>query len=113
MKKMLEGRTILILGVGPSLGRSTALMCADEGANVALAARSQGVLDEVSREVAGRGGASIALQVDMNRAEDCKRLVAEAVARFGRVDGLVSVAHMAEDNKTITECEDDLSNWRP
>jgi NAD(P)-dependent dehydrogenase (short-subunit alcohol dehydrogenase family) len=113
MKKMLDGRTVVVLGVGPSLGRSTALMCADEGANTVLAARSQAVLDEVSREVAERGGASIAYITDMNEAEDCKALVAAAVARFGRIDGLVTVAHAAEDNKTITQSEDDLSNWRP
>ncbi|RYD94164.1 MAG: SDR family NAD(P)-dependent oxidoreductase, partial [Sphingomonadales bacterium] len=113
MRKMLEGRTILVLGVGPSLGRTTALMCADEGANVVLAARSQPVLDAVSAEVAERGGASVARITDMNEAGDCKALVADAVERFGRIDGLVTVAHAAEDNKTITECEDDLSNWRP
>ena len=113
MRKMLDGRTILVLGVGPSLGRATALMCADEGANLALAARSQPVLDEVSREVTARGGSAITRITDMNDAGDCKALVAETVARFGHIDGLVTVAHAAEDNKTITESEDDLSNWRP
>lgn len=113
MKKMLEGRTIIVMGVGPSLGRSTALMCAEEGANVVLAARSTTLLDEVASELAGKGGTSISVAADMNDAEQCKRVVAEAAARFGRVDGLVSVSHRAEDNKTITQCEDDLSNWRP
>jgi NAD(P)-dependent dehydrogenase (short-subunit alcohol dehydrogenase family) len=49
----------------------------------------------------------------MTKAADCKRLVEEAVSRFGRVDGLVTVAAMPEDNLLITECPDDLSNWRP
>jgi NAD(P)-dependent dehydrogenase (short-subunit alcohol dehydrogenase family) len=113
MRKMLDGRVIIVMGVGPSMGRATALMCAEEGAAVALAARTRETLDSVAQEVGARTGTSIALPTDMNNAEDCKRLVAETVARFGRVDGLVSVGHRAEDNKTITECADDLSNWRP
>jgi NAD(P)-dependent dehydrogenase (short-subunit alcohol dehydrogenase family) len=88
-------------------------MCAEEGAVVALAARTRETLDSVAREVAAKTGTSIAVETDMNNPEHCKRLVAETVARFGRIDGLVSIGHRAEDNKTITECADDLSNWRP
>jgi NAD(P)-dependent dehydrogenase (short-subunit alcohol dehydrogenase family) len=95
------------------MGRATALMCASEGANVVLAARSREQLDEVSREIAGQGGTSLSVVTDMTDVAACKRLVEEAVARFGRVDGLVTVAALPEDNKLITECEDDLSNWRP
>jgi NAD(P)-dependent dehydrogenase (short-subunit alcohol dehydrogenase family) len=42
MRMMLEGRTVIVLGVGPAMGRATALMCAREGANVVLAAYAEG-----------------------------------------------------------------------
>jgi len=80
---------------------------------VVLAARSRKQLDIVSSEIAEMGGAAHPVVVDMTKAPDCRRLVVEAVERFGRVDGLVTVAAMPEDNLLITECEDDLSNWRP
>jgi NAD(P)-dependent dehydrogenase (short-subunit alcohol dehydrogenase family) len=110
---MLEGRTVIVLGVGPAMGKATALMCVQEGASVVLAARKAEQLDLVAGEIEHMGGASLAVPTDMTRASDCQRLVEEAVARFGRVDGLVTVAAMPEDNLLITECPDDLSNWRP
>lgn len=113
MKMMLAGQTIIVAGVGPAMGREIALMCVEEGAAVVLAARSQEMLDSVAGEVADKGGASLSVVTDMTKAEDCKRLVAETVARFGGVDGLVGVGYRHHDNKILTEAEDDLSNWRP
>ena len=113
MQKLLEGRTVIVLGVGPAMGRATAIQCAQEGASLVLAARSGEQLDIVSNEIEEMGGSAHSVIVDMTNAPDCRRLVVEAVERFGRVDGLVTVAAMPEDNLLITECEDDLSNWRP
>lgn len=31
MRRMLEGRTVIVPGVGPGMGRATALLCAEEG----------------------------------------------------------------------------------
>jgi NAD(P)-dependent dehydrogenase (short-subunit alcohol dehydrogenase family) len=109
---MLEGRTIILSGVGPSLGLSSALMCTEEGANVVLAARTKATLDSVAEEVAAKGGTSISVVTDMNKSADCKRLVAETVARFGRVDGLVAIGYRIND-KMLTECDDDLNDIRP
>jgi NAD(P)-dependent dehydrogenase (short-subunit alcohol dehydrogenase family) len=113
MHKILEGRTIVVLGVGPAMGRATALMCAEEGAAVVLAARRGDQLHEIAEDIAVRGGRALRVPTDMTDASDCKRLIDRAVEHFGRVDGLVTVAAMPEDNLLITECPDDLSNWRP
>lgn len=113
MRRMLEGRTIIVLGVGPGMGRATALLCAEEGASVVLAARSHRQLDALAREIEEKGGAALSVPTDMTDASDCRRLVEQAVARFGSVDGLVTVAALPEDNLLITECPDDLANWRP
>jgi NAD(P)-dependent dehydrogenase (short-subunit alcohol dehydrogenase family) len=95
------------------MGSATALSCSEEGASVVLAARGQDQLDSVARQISEKGGSSLSVVTDMTKAADCRRLVRETVARFGRVDGLVTVAAMPEDNFLITECPDDLSNWRP
>ena len=113
MRRMLDGRTIIIMGVGPALGHATALMCTDEGAAVALAARTPAQLGRVAMEVAAKGGSSISVPTDMTRLEDCKRLVEQTVERFGRIDGLVSIGYRPDDNKMLTESEEDLANWRP
>lgn len=112
MPKLLQDRVVIVLGVGPSLGHSTAMMCTEEGARVVLAARGQEMLDTVAGEVTARGGDAHTVAMDMTNAADCKRLVAETVERFGRVDGLVCIAYKHHDSKLITESDDDLANWR-
>jgi NAD(P)-dependent dehydrogenase (short-subunit alcohol dehydrogenase family) len=113
MRKLLQDRVVIVLGVGPALGRATALACAEEGAKVVLAARSDAKMGEVADEIAAIGGSSISIATDMTSADDCNRLVSEAVAAFGRADGLVCVAYQHHDNTTITDCPSDLANWRP
>lgn len=113
MRKMLEGRTVILLGAGPSLGHAAAHMCTEEGAAIVLAARSSDFIEGLAREVDEKGGQALPVVADMNKAKDCQRLVKETVERFGRVDGLVAIGYRPDDNKTITEAEDDLSNWRP
>jgi NAD(P)-dependent dehydrogenase (short-subunit alcohol dehydrogenase family) len=113
MQNLLQDRVIIVVGVGPALGRATALACANEGAKVVLAARSDAQMAEVADEIAANGGTSLSIKTDMTRPEDCKRLVAQAVAEYGRLDGLVCVAYLHHDNSTITDSPDDLANWRP
>ena len=113
MQNLLQDRVIIVLGVGPALGRASALACAAEGAKVVLAARSEAKMAEVADEIAAKGGTSISVAADMTSAEDCQQLIATAIDAFGRVDGLVCVAYRHHDNTTITDCPDDLANWRP
>jgi NAD(P)-dependent dehydrogenase (short-subunit alcohol dehydrogenase family) len=113
MKNLLQDRVVIVLGVGPALGRATALACAGEGAKVVLAARSEAKMGEVAQEIAASGGASLSVVTDMLNADDCRRLVSRTVEAYGRVDGLVCVAYRHHDNSTIADSPDDLANWRP
>lgn len=113
MKNLLQDRVVIVLGVGPALGRATVMASVAEGAKVVMAARSEEALANVADEVAAAGGTSLSVPTDMTRPEDCRALVDRAVAAFGRVDGLVCVAYLHHDNSTITDSPDDLANWRP
>lgn len=113
MENLLQDRVVIIMGVGPALGHATAMACVGEGAIVVLAARGEDMLAKVADEIGAMGGSSLSVPTDMTKAEDCKRLVDRAVETFGRIDGLVCVAYLHHDNTTITDCPDDLSNWRP
>jgi 3-oxoacyl-[acyl-carrier protein] reductase len=57
-----------------------------------IAARGRERLDAVAGEIRAAGGSVAAVQADVGRAEDCARLVAEAVKAFGRLDILVNNA---------------------
>ncbi len=54
-EELLTGRVVLVSGIGPGLGRSNALACAKQGADVVLAARTESRLEEVAKEVEALG----------------------------------------------------------
>ena len=92
MDLQLKNKVAIVTGGSQGIGRATALRLADEGASVVIAARGRELLDQVAAEIRAAGGSVAAVQADVSRAEDCARLVAEAVKAFGRLDILVNNA---------------------
>ncbi|WP_437314825.1 SDR family NAD(P)-dependent oxidoreductase [Sorangium sp. So ce385] len=88
----LKGQVAIVTGGSEGIGRATALRLAEEGARVAIAARRPDVLASAEREIRDRGGDVLAIAADVTRPADVERLVAETVARFGRLDILVNNA---------------------
>jgi NAD(P)-dependent dehydrogenase (short-subunit alcohol dehydrogenase family) len=92
---MLDGKVVVVLGVGPGVGRSIALASAREGADVVLAARTASRLDEVAKEIAGIGRRALPVPADITDPDAGERLAAAAAAEFGRADALVyNALHM-------------------
>jgi 3-oxoacyl-[acyl-carrier protein] reductase len=84
-------KVAIVRGATLGSGTATALRFALDGANVVIAARDRDRLDAVAREI-GAHGKVIGVQADVGKAEDCARIVEEAVKAFGRVDILVNNA---------------------
>jgi NAD(P)-dependent dehydrogenase (short-subunit alcohol dehydrogenase family) len=89
---LLEGKTVIVTGVGAGLGRECAASALREGANVVMAARTQETLDTAAAELDASGQRVAAVATDITDAEACAALVDQAKERFGRVDALVQVA---------------------
>ncbi len=94
----LEGKIALVTGASRGIGAETARLFAQEGASVAVTARTieegdsrfEGSISTTVDEIVAAGGSAVAIAADLSRAEDRERLVAETVAALGEVDILVN-----------------------
>ena len=107
---ILEGKVVIVTGVGPGLGRSMARAAADEGARVVCMARTPTFLDEVVEEIVAQGGEALAVPGDITSADDCARVASETASRFGRLDCLVNSAFTAGPIALFEDA--DLDAWR-
>jgi NAD(P)-dependent dehydrogenase (short-subunit alcohol dehydrogenase family) len=97
--QVIAGRVALVTGASRGLGAAIAARLARAGARVGLSARTRepdsrntGSLLETVDAIAGAGGHAVALQADLARPEDRRRLVADANEQLGPVDILVNNA---------------------
>jgi 3-oxoacyl-[acyl-carrier protein] reductase len=91
MDLQLAGRVALVNGASQGIGYGIARLLAAEGARVAVAARREPALQAAAERMrAETGGEIAAIQGDIRRAEDCARLVADTVAKFGALHILVN-----------------------
>lgn len=64
MNHLLAGKTAIITGASSGIGHATALNLAEAGAAVVVQARRKDRLDELSSEIAARGGKALAIAGD-------------------------------------------------
>jgi short-subunit dehydrogenase len=87
-----RGLAVLVSGASSGIGRLLALRLAGEGARLALVARRAGELEQVAREIRGRGGEAEVLPCDVAERDQVEACAARALDRFGAIDVLVNNA---------------------
>jgi len=103
----------VIVGAGPGLGRRLACRCADEGADLVLAARSAATLEATASEVRARGRRALALPMDIAKPAEARALAEAAMREYGRIDVLVNSAFPGTHRKNVLEMDDAyLELWR-
>jgi NAD(P)-dependent dehydrogenase (short-subunit alcohol dehydrogenase family) len=90
---ILEGETVVVTGIGAGMGAKLSARVAAEGANVVMVSRSTDVMAKVQEEAEAAGGQALCVSADVRKPEDCTRVAAEAVDRFGSITGLVNSAY--------------------
>jgi NAD(P)-dependent dehydrogenase (short-subunit alcohol dehydrogenase family) len=87
----LRGKTALVAGSGPGLGRSCALALADAGARIACVDFDGARAKDVAAEVSDRGGEALGIQADIRRSGEADEAVRAAVSHFGGLDVLLDI----------------------
>ncbi|TCK26966.1 SDR family NAD(P)-dependent oxidoreductase [Pseudonocardia endophytica] len=88
----LDGRVAVVTGASSGLGAHFARTLARAGADVAVAARRQEMLESVAAGVLAEGRRCLAVPTDVTDAAQCTRLVDTVVSELGGVDVLVNNA---------------------
>ena len=79
----MSEKVVVITGASAGIGAATARLLASRGDSVVLVARRRKLLESVAAEC---GGLALAVVADVARREEVHRVLAEALARFGRID---------------------------
>ena len=86
----LGGKVAIVTGGARHIGAAYARKLAAEGAAVVIADILDG--EPVAEEIRSKSGQALALKIDVSKEEDTKRMAAETVKTFGRIDILVNNA---------------------
>jgi short-subunit dehydrogenase len=84
--------TVLITGASQGIGKSTALLFAQQGYNVVLAARNADHLNQVCQEITDSGRSALAIPTDVRQFDQVNNLVESALDQYGSIDVLINNA---------------------
>ena len=99
----LSEKVVLITGGSRGLGRAFAEAVAGFGANVVIAAREQGKIDETLSVLAKNKVQTLGISADMTKEEDIRKMVDGTLKKFGRIDVLFNNAGTTRMQRPIHE----------
>ena len=109
MAGRLANKVALVAGASKGIGRATAVRFAEEGATVVCAARSMDLLEELVKEIEGKGGKAEAVRLDIGDIENYRKTIRDAAARHGKLDIFVHNA-MAGSGAPFLEITHEIWN---
>ncbi|MFF6887327.1 SDR family oxidoreductase [Streptomyces sp. NPDC012421] len=107
---LLQGKTVVVSGVGTGLGHRVAEAVVRDGGNAVLGARTGANLVKTAAAIDPAGGRTAHLATDITDEAQCAALAALAVERFGGIDAVVQVA--AWDSYFGGLADADFATWQ-
>jgi NAD(P)-dependent dehydrogenase (short-subunit alcohol dehydrogenase family) len=107
---LLNGKTVIVSGVGAGLGHQIAATVVRDGGNAVLGARTEANLAKSAGEIDPDGSRSAYRATDITDEAKCDALAALAIERFGRIDAVIHVA--AWDSYFGGLADADFETWQ-
>lgn len=109
MESLLTNKVIVVSGGTKGLGREVVMESVKEGASVVIGGRDQAAADEIVQEVIDNnlGITPFFVKTQVTQVDGCKKLVDDAIAKFGRIDGYVNYAGILPEGY-LYETEEEL-----
>jgi NAD(P)-dependent dehydrogenase (short-subunit alcohol dehydrogenase family) len=107
-----DGKTAIVTGAGQGIGEAYAKALATEGAAVAVADLNTEQASRVAAEIEAKGGAALAVTVDVANAESTIEMTAAVATAFGGIDFLVNNAAIYHGMKIESLLTVDLDYYR-
>jgi NADP-dependent 3-hydroxy acid dehydrogenase YdfG len=92
MTEVLQGKVCVVTGASSGIGAATARKLAGAGAAVALTARREERLNELSQEIESGGGRALAIPADITKEDEARSVIERANSELGRLDVLINNA---------------------
>ena len=92
MSGVLKNKVAIITGAGRGMGKAFALEFAEEGAKLLLPDINLKRAESIAQEIRTKGGKAVAMEADISKQEDSRKIAEEVMQQYGRVDILVNNA---------------------
>ncbi len=102
---LLEGRKVLVSGIGPGMGRDISLLLARHGARLAIASRTESKLISLASEIEEISHRPEIIELDIADRDSCRRASAAVKERLGGLDILVNNAFDPGDFRLMEESD--------
>jgi 3-oxoacyl-[acyl-carrier protein] reductase len=104
-----EGDAVIVTGAGSGIGRATALLFADRGADIVVVDIDETAATEVAETIRDRGAAAEVVIADVSQPSEVEGFVERAVERFGGIDVLHNNAGLPQESTPVEEVTE--STW--
>jgi NAD(P)-dependent dehydrogenase (short-subunit alcohol dehydrogenase family) len=88
----LKDRAVLVTGGAKGIGEAISRVLAAEGAVAIIIGRNRADNDAAVEKIASSGGKAFAIEAELTQTAECQKAVEAAMAKFGRIEGLVNNA---------------------
>jgi len=102
----LTGKVAIITGATSGIGKATALLFAEEGADLVITGRRAGLGETIETEIRQKGVRCVFVQADHSQADECIHVIERTLAEYARVDILFNNAGIVTSGTAESTSED-------